>query len=209
MHITPVVRALIIINVVFYFLTHMGGFRTTIMSTQILGLFYFESEFFRPHQLITHMFLHANLMHLMFNMLSLYFLGPFLEIQWGSKKFLKFYFAAGLGAAFIHLLVKYIQVHYFGMVSDIDIPVIGASGAIYGIFIAFAMLYPNAELMLLFPPIPIKAKYLAPILVFIDLSMGISGTATTIAHFAHVGGALIGFIVIKYWQLTGQLYNRE
>ena len=105
------------------------------------------------------------------------------------------------------ILVKYIQYHYLGDASDLYVPILGASGAVYGIFIAFALYFPNVELMLLFPPIPVKAKYLALGLVAWDLLAGVSNAATGIAHFAHIGGALIGFLIIKYWQMTGHKYD--
>ncbi len=201
--ITPVVQYLIIINVLMFIGTSPLG-----QDKLMFALFYPETSYFKPYQLVTHMFMHGGIAHLLFNMLSLYFLGPMLENLWGPKRFLKYYFITGLGAAALHLTVKFVEVHYMGDTSDIYVPVLGASGAIYGVFIAFAMYFPNVQLMLLFPPIPIKAKYLALGLVAWDLFAGMSNTATSIAHFAHIGGALVGFLVIKYWQMTGQKYNR-
>ena len=201
--ITPVVKYLIIINTIMFVGTMPLG-----QERLMFALFYPETEYFKPYQLVTHMFMHGGVSHILFNMLSLFFLGPMLEQLWGPKRFLKYYFITGLGAAGLHLLVKYIELHYLGDTSDLYVPVLGASGAIYGVFIAFAMYFPNTQLMLLFPPIPIKAKYLAMGLVAWDLFAGMSNTATSIAHFAHIGGALIGFLLIKYWQMTGQKYNR-
>ncbi len=143
---------------------------------------------FHPSGIVTHMFNHGSINHLFFNMLALFFFGPNVERVWGSRRFLFYYLACGLGAVVLHIL--------FGGNSAM----LGASGAISGVILAYAMLFPEAEVMLLIPPIPMKAKYLVLIILGIDLFYGISGAQSGIAHFAHLGGALLGFILIMIWR---------
>jgi membrane associated rhomboid family serine protease len=230
--IPPVVKNLIIINVLMWLATiilHMRG----IEITDVLGLHYIESPDFRPYQLITHMFMHDNSgpMHLIFNMFALWMFGRVLESVWGPKRFFIYYFVTGLGAAVLHTLVNYLQFHYLaGKMSPetvqmvmtqgaeifnqgknfsdptagklnlmLNVTTVGASGAVFGILLGFGMLFPNTELMLLFPPIPIKAKYFVLGYGAIELFSGITGMGANIAHFAHLGGMLFGFILIKYW----------
>ncbi len=193
--ITDVVKHLLLINVIIFL-----GTTALMPETRLaLAMYYPSSEYFQPYQLITHMFMHANLGHLFFNMLSLFFLGPWVERRLGARKFLTFYLVSGFGAAGLHLLVRYYLITQMGYTGEMNIPVLGASGAVYGVLAGFGTLFPNARLMLLFPPSPIKAKYLAIGLIVIDLFTGISGTRTGVAHFAHVGGAVAGFLMIMYW----------
>jgi membrane associated rhomboid family serine protease len=202
--ITDVVKHLLIINVIVFL-----GSMFILADSRILSLYYPASEYFKPFQLISHMFMHADTSHLLFNMLTLFFLGPMIESFWGSKRFLFYYLFAGFGAMFVHLLIWYFQlsglsaIEFQMAMQSPNFRVLGASGAIYGILIAFAMLFPDTRLMLLFPPIPIKAKYLALGLIAIDLFFGVSGRQTGIAHFAHLGGALFGFLLIMYWRKFG------
>ena len=198
-NLTEAIKHLLIINILMYFGTvaFMGD------SRFILAMYYPASDFFRPYQIVTHMFMHADLGHLAFNMLTLFFLGTWVERVWGTKRFVFFYLFSGLGAALTHLLFMYYEVNYLGVTSAINIPVLGASGAVYGVLVAFAVLFPNHRLMLLFPPIPIKAKYLALGLIAIDLFSGLSNTGSNIAHFAHLGGALFGYLLIRYWYKFG------
>lgn len=191
--ITEVVKHLLIVNVLVFLavnVMHFGG-QVRLPNGQflsMLAMFYPGSEHFALYQVVTNMFAHGDFGHLLFNMLSLFFIGPMVEQGLRSKRFLLYYLLCGFGALGVHLLFM----HPEGAV-------LGASGAIYGVFIAFAVMYPNVQLMLLFPPIPVKAKYLVPIIIGLDLVLGISGTATGIAHFAHIGGALTGFILLTIW----------
>jgi membrane associated rhomboid family serine protease len=196
--ITEVVKHLLLINVIMFLATRL------IMpnSWRVLAMFYPASDYFQPFQVVTHMFMHADIGHLAFNMLSLFFLGPWVEQRIGGRKFLIFYFVSAFGAALLHLAVRYYMIQMTGDVSTVDIPVLGASGAVYGVVIGFGYLFPEARLMLLIPPIPIKAKYLAVGLVVMDLVFGFSGTSSGVAHFAHVGGAVSGFLLIYYWMKT-------
>lgn len=253
--IPPVVKNLILINIVMmvatWALKSMG-----IELTQKLGLFYPGSDYFRPYQIVTHMFMHGGFTHILFNMYALYIFGKTLEMVWGPKRFLIYYLATGLGAAVLHTFVNYLELSSIqnavkaftntpspellaSFVQDhlsrptswvielidnwsdapgnpvytqqgidlvnrvlemkMNIPTVGASGAVFGILLAFGMLFPNTQLMLLFPPIPIKAKYFVMGYGALELYLGISQPGSDIAHFAHLGGMIFGFILIKYW----------
>jgi membrane associated rhomboid family serine protease len=231
--ISETIKALIIVNVIFFIGTQFLGETTY----RLFSLFYFKSPNFQFWQPLSHMFMHGGFMHILFNMYALWAFGSPLEQIWGRNKFLFFYFSAGFGAALIHTLVNYYQINSASDIllnagmSQADIsnmlvtgqyqssilnsvsidtiqsaynsfntPAVGASGAIYGILVAFGMMFPNAELMLIFFPVPIKAKYFIPLLLVGDLVFGISGAGTGVAHFAHIGGALFGFIMAYYWK---------
>jgi membrane associated rhomboid family serine protease len=193
--ITEAVKHLLILNVLVFLGT------TTLMNEDryVLALFYPESPFFHPWQLVTHMFMHANLSHLMFNMLSLFFIGPMMENSLGSKRFITFFAVCGFGGALLHLAFKWYQINIDGDYALMNVPALGASGAINGLFIGLAYLFPNIELYLMLIPFPIKAKYLAIFTLAADLLWGLSGQSTGIAHFAHLGGALFGFLLLLYW----------
>jgi len=154
-------------------------------------------DFFEPHQIFTYMFMHGNFIHLLFNMFVLWMFGKELENALGPKKFINFYLICGLISCVVYAIMPYAGFGSFGMM-------LGASGAVYGILVGFGMMYPNMQLMLLFPPIPIKAKYLVGIYIALDVFLGFSGTNTGIAHFAHLGGALGGFLLMKFWLLKGR-----
>lgn len=239
--ISETIKALIIANVIFFVGTLMVGE----VVYRLFSLYYFESPNFYFWQPITHMFMHGNMMHILFNMYALWAFGSPVEHHLTSKKFLFFYFTAGLGAALIHTGFNYYQVHSISevilqagwSVEDIqrilatgeydtsllntvskeqlsslymsyNTPAVGASGAVYGVLVAFGVLYPNAELMLLFLPVPVKAKYFIPGLILIDIFFGISGTSTGVAHWAHIGGALIGYLMIRHWKRNQFEQNR-
>lgn len=189
---------------------------------ETFALFYPTSPFFRWWQPVTHMFMHGGFWHLFFNMYTLYFFGRVLEEKWGAKKFLVFYFVTGLGAAFIHTGVEWLQMqHWMSQaaegsmvaVKQINIlkmtPTVGASGAIYGVLMGFAMLYPDAILSLIFPPISLKAKWFVLIFGAIELLTGLTGTGGGVAHFAHLGGLIFGYLLMQYWKKKGTLYGRD
>jgi membrane associated rhomboid family serine protease len=171
---------------------------------------------FRWWQPLTHMFMHDGFFHIFFNMYTLVMFGMVVERVLGSKRFLWFYFITGFGAVALHtgvefwqvheLLQKYPQVQPQAIYNSIP-GVLGASGAIYGVLVAFAMLYPEAKLTLIFPPITLNAKWWVIIFIGIELVTGITGTQMGVAHFAHLGGALFGWLLIRYWQKKGQLYR--
>lgn len=185
---TDVVKHLLIINVIAFVCFQMI-FPQFAAQTY---LWFPGTENFKPYQLVSHMFMHGSSSHILFNMLSLFFLGPAVEQNLGSKRFLGFYLICGFAAMALHLGLAYL-----GVINPN--PIVGASGAIVGVFIAFALLYPEVKLMLIFPPIPIKAKYMMVGLVLFDLFSGVTGVNTGIAHFAHLGGAIAGFILISMW----------
>lgn len=253
--IPPVVKNLIIINVLFFLATvvmeNMG-----VDLVAFFGMHYPGSDKFMLHQIITYMFMHGGITHIFFNMFALFMFGRVLESVWGPRRFLIFYFVTGIGAIAFQTLVNYFefssihsaitafqntpspdildkfvnknlpnattQVRDFIMTwyndptntsyaneglnlmnrileLKMDVPTVGASGAIFGILLAFGMLFPNTQLMLLFPPIPIKAKYFVLGYGLIELYLGFSNSGGNVAHFAHLGGMLFGFIMIKYW----------
>lgn len=165
--------------------------------TPKLALWPIGSPLFRPHQLFTHMFTHGSIGHIFFNMFSLWMFGKILENLWGSKRFLNFYLISGIGAALVHLAVQY----FTGGMSM----AVGASGAIMGVLVAFGYLFPNTELFILFIPFPVKAKWAVIGYVLIDLFGGIASfSGDNIAHFAHLGGALTGFILVLLWNKTNR-----
>lgn len=216
---TPVVKNLLIINVLFFLATILME-RQGIYLISELGLYYPDSPGFKPFQLVTHFFMHGGIAHIFFNMFSMVMLGNHLERIWGSKRFLLFYFITALGAASLHMLVQGIEIYsicgdFFPVKHEVMVnssqskhiseilltPTVGASGAIYGILMAFALLFPNTEFMLLFPPIPIKAKWLALILGVYALYSGFQNSpGDSVAHFAHLGGMLFGYILIRIWK---------
>jgi len=169
-----------------------------------LAMFFPTSEYFRPYQIVTHMFMHGGFAHIFFNMFVLFMFGPPLEALWGPKRFLFYYFFAGFGALILHLFVAYLDMSFFGAPElEKNIPMLGASGAIFGLLLGFGMMFPEEKLMLIIPPIPIKAKYFVIILAILELFLGLSRMSTGIAHFAHLGGALFGFLLIMYWRKHG------
>jgi membrane associated rhomboid family serine protease len=180
----PVVKTLIIINVAVFIGQSLMGL------TSYLALYPLGTPYFSSYQMLTHMFTHGGLGHIFFNMFALWMFGRTLENVWGGKRFLAFYMMCGIGAAVLHLIVEY--------VSGGGSPAVGASGAVMGIFVAFALLFPNTELYLMFIPIPIKAKWAMLGLIVFDLFGGLQGT-DNIAHFAHLGGALTGAIMVLLW----------
>jgi membrane associated rhomboid family serine protease len=171
---------------------------------------------FRWWQPLTHMFMHDGFFHIFFNMYTLVMFGMVVERVLGTKKFLLFYFITGFGAVALHTGVEFWQVHELiqkypevqPQVIYNSVPgVLGASGAIYGVLVAFAMLYPEAKLTLIFPPITLNAKWWVLIFIGIELVTGITGTQMGVAHFAHLGGALFGWLLIRYWKQKGELYR--
>jgi membrane associated rhomboid family serine protease len=255
----PVVKNLLIINFLIFFLTYVVFGANEKEITNLFALHYFRSDYFHWWQFITHMFMHAGLNqldHILFNMFGLWMFGRVLEEVWGGKRFLIYYMVTGIGAALFYTFINYLSfsgietaitafantpspdlydsiVHkYFGTVysanidfinnwrsntgnpefaniaisnlkegylSLISTPTVGASGAIFGILLGFGMLFPNTPLYLFFIPIPIKAKYVVIGYGAIELFSGLTQTNSNIAHFAHLGGMLFGFILIKYW----------
>jgi membrane associated rhomboid family serine protease len=246
MNMTPVVKQLLIINIIFFI-----GSQLVPVSYEYFAMFFPESPSFKAWQPITHMFMHGGILHIAFNMFAMVSFGSALEHFWGGKKFLFFYISCGLGAALLHTGVNYyffqdgintliangfnkteilqllnegkidtrwqelLTVSQFESFTGAYIgTVVGASGAIYGLLTAFAFMFPNAELALMFIPVPIKAKYFVPGILAIDLFLGFRGNSlfgsggTGVAHFAHLGGALTGFLMMLYWKKNQFNKNR-
>jgi membrane associated rhomboid family serine protease len=187
----PAVKHLLIVNLlVFVALSNpmLYGFLMEFGALWPIG-----SGMFAPWQLVTYMFLHAGFGHILFNLFALWIFGQGIENYWGTKRFTIYYFLTGIGAALIHMWI-----------GGTGAPTVGASGAVYGILIAFGMMFPERYIMLLIPPIPIKAKYFVAIFGVIELFSGIMRPDSGIAHFAHLGGMVVGYILIKYWGLKGE-----
>ena len=175
---------------------------------ETFSVFYPKSPYFRIWQPVTYMFMHGNFWHLFVNMWCLLMFGSALERAIGGKKYLLFYFICGLGALLVHFLVQDIQARAIlaeeaqisqAYVDILRTPTLGASGAIYGVQVGYAMLYPNALWTLIFPPVTLKAKWFVLIFMGIELFTGITGTMDGVAHFAHLGGALVGWLLIWWW----------
>ena len=208
--IPPVTRNILIINVVMFVATLINEN----FMVRTFAMFYPASPLFHWWQPLTHMFMHGGFWHILFNMYTLVMFGMVVERVLGTKKFLILYFVTGLGAVALHTGVEWLQVHYLSsgdptVVIDLyRTPMVGASGAIYGVLVAFAMLYPEARMTLIFPPVTLDAKWMVTIFIGIELVTGITGTQLGIAHFAHLGGALFGFLLILYWRKHGELWRR-
>jgi len=218
-NIPPVVKNLLIINGIMLFASWILGD----VVTKYLAVFYFDSPLFEVWQPITYMFMHGGIAHLFFNMFGLFMFGGILEQRWGQKKFINFYLITGLGALALQWGVQALEVYQITgrVINDLNVvganpdlraiytsPMVGASGAIFGVLTAFAVLYPNVELMLMFIPFPVKAKYFIPIYIVIELFLGVARIpGDSIAHFAHLGGALIGFILVKLWKDKDRFYD--
>ena len=214
-----VVKNLLIINGIM-FLADIVLVRFGINLSDILGLHFFKASGFYPFQLLTYMFMHGNFTHLFFNMFALWMFGNTLESIWGSKRFLLFYMVCGIGAGLCQELVQYIQytsslaqyetVNMSGRIISMDtylnmMTTVGASGAIYGLLLAFGMMFPNSMIYLYFV-MPIKAKWFVIGYAVIELLTGIFSTSDGVAHFAHLGGMLVGLIIILIWKKKGRLY---
>lgn len=229
-----IVKQLIIINVLFF----LGSMSLGNTAYDLLALHYPQNPKFAPWQVVTHMFMHGSINHILFNMFGLWMFGGTLAQMWGRNKFLFFYLSTGLGAAALQLGINYFQIstvveqlvetgysataltetlqsgqyntawsnvisqtELSQLLTSFNMSMVGASGALYGILVAFAFLFPNTELMIIFLPIPIKAKYFVSILLCSDLFFGFSSYSLgPIAHFAHLGGAVTGFIMMWYWK---------
>ncbi|MFI5451978.1 rhomboid family intramembrane serine protease [Pedobacter sp. UC225_61] len=236
--IPPVVKNLLIINVIFFVATWVFK-QQGIDLAEILGAHYFDSPKFGIWQPITYMFMHADITHIFFNMFGLFMFGGILESRWGAKRFINFYLITGLGALALQWGVQAFELYQvtgsvinhgnlpldllamdrynpqlFSEANSVKIAsiyfgtMVGASGAVFGIMTAFAMLYPNVELYLMFIPVPVKAKYFIPIYIVIELFLGVARIqGDSVAHFAHLGGALIGFILVKLWKDKNTFYD--
>lgn len=235
----PVVKNLLILNCLIWLAMTLIPSVDDVFS-RLLALHYFTSPGFNPAQLFTHMFLHANLSHLFFNMFALAMFGGVIERSMGSKRFLFYYIVCGLTAALVQLGAYAVAINYhenllhlsaeelsavtnegwelikngYNYTGDlgelnalINGSMVGASGAIYGVLLAFGMLYPNAPVYIFFVPFPVKAKWLVIGYGVLELLQGLGGFADNVAHFAHLGGMIGGLILILWWKRQGVFRN--
>ena len=249
-NIPPITKNLLILNALFFAAKYVAAM-SNINLDVLLGAFYPESVNFKSYQILSHMFMHGDVVHFFFNMFALWMFGSAVEKTLGEKKYILLYFAAGLGAFILFNLTNYFEINAVketvantrliesvndhvaleirggdtisqieanlnewlnanevqntqprqDLFLDYSIPMMGASGAIFGVLVAFAMLFPNAVLMLIFPPIPMKAKYFIPIYIAITFILAVQANpGDNVAHYAHLGGAVIGFILLKMWK---------
>ncbi|MFR9165177.1 MAG: rhomboid family intramembrane serine protease [Dysgonomonas sp.] len=208
----PVVtKNLIIINVLVWLVDLILNSKSILINGlplyQYTGLHYFSSDLFMPHQLITYMFVHGGFSHMFFNMFAVFMFGRTLETVWGPKRFLIYYLITGIGAGLTQELVWAFQLSTpFEITYSLTV---GASGAVFGILLAFGMLFPNAELMIIPIPIPIKAKYFVIGYGVLELFLGIASfSGDSVAHFAHLGGLVFGLILVLYWKKTNKTNGR-
>ncbi|PCJ80158.1 MAG: rhomboid family intramembrane serine protease [Bacteroidetes bacterium] len=202
---TTIVKNLIIINIIVFL--GQGAFPE--MEFWFMGHYPLSPDF-RPWQMVTHMFMHGGFTHLLFNMFALLVFGSALEKVWGPKRFLIYYMLCGIGAFFLYEFTVgldiYSQIGTFYPGRDLGW-VLGASGSVFGLLLGFGMLFPNTQLMLLFPPIPIKAKYLVVGYGALELLLAFRhSSGDNVAHFAHLGGMLIGYILIKKWKSNRNMF---
>jgi membrane associated rhomboid family serine protease len=215
-NITPVVKNLLIANIVILllaqglapeFMIKTFAFYNPLLPNTVDLI----NPNFKPWQVLTYMFLHGNIGHLFSNMFGLFIFGSALEAYLGSKKFFIYYILTGIGAALINFAINYYQMGSLAPDSQSFMdsaltPMVGASGAIFGILVAYGYLFPNTEMMLLFFPFPIKAKYFVTIYGLYELFQGTAGLETGIAHFAHIGGLITGFILLKFFGFGKRFY---
>ncbi len=221
----PITRNLIFINIIIWLAQVVFRSRFGIDLSEYAGLHYMEASQFNLVQFITYMFLHSprGFEHVFFNMFSLWMFGATIERFWGSQRYLTFYLVCGISAGLVQELVWAMDLHSVAQMSAdslinlnganivkasslLNMPVtVGASGAVFGLLLAFAMLFPNAEMFLFFIPIPIKAKYFVVGYALIELIYGVSSSGSNIAHFAHLGGMLGGLILILLWRKKGKI----
>lgn len=221
---TPVVKNLIIINILFFLIQEYAPSGFGDQFTELLALHSVWSKKFELYQYVTSIFLHANFAHLFSNMFALWMFGQILERRFMSQRFLIYYLITGIGAGLLHSGITAIELSDLKQLADvsghaftdqdwmiynsrIDSITVGASGAVFGILLGFGVLYPNERIMLLIPPIPMKAKYFVIGYGVLELMLGVTGTATNIAHFAHVGGMIFGYLLIAYWKKSFKIWE--
>ncbi len=199
-----VTKNLLIINGLFFLFTTFGSSEISNFIIRYLALFNVQSDFFIPSQMVSYMFLHGGFTHIFFNMFILWMFGTVFENIWGQKHFLTYYLICGIGAALTQQIAQFVELtqltNSYHIARILNTPTIGASGAIYGLLLAYGYFFPNNTIYIYFL-FPIKAKYFVILLALMELYLGIlNNPDDNVAHFAHLGGALAGFITIKYWQ---------
>lgn len=201
-NVPQVTRSIVILNIIMFAGTWAAE---RLANTNIMGIFALYApgtSLFRFWQPVTYMFMHGGFFHILFNMYTLVIFGSVVERIIGPKKYMAFYLLCGLGAAALHLgIMKWM--------GSPNIPMVGASGAIYGVLIAYALLFPDSRMTLLFPPVTLSAKWMVAIFAVIELFTGVTGSVEGVAHFAHLGGMIMGLLVILYWKNRGILFDQD
>ena len=215
---SPVVLNLIILNALAYFAqVAFGGSAPLNSVNDLFALHHYKSDVFQPYQLVTHMFMHGSIFHLLFNMLALWMFGSIIERLWGAKKFFIFYLICGLAAGLAQMgnyTYDFWQIDHATISAELDAQyqiamrmgcTVGASGAIMGILAAYGYLFPNTQLFIMPIPFPVKAKWAILGIIALDVFGGVSKASNdNVAHFAHLGGALVGFLIVLYWNKTNK-----
>jgi membrane associated rhomboid family serine protease len=197
----PVTTSLIVANVAMFLLFSSTGDLLSPLALWPLGAAQYVGIGFAPWQLVTYAFLHGSMLHLLFNMFALYMFGTAIEQVFGSRRYLAYYFVCVVSAAFAQLLVAKLMGGFY--------PTVGASGGVFGLLLAYGLYFPNNRVMLLFPPIPLPARVFVLIYAALELVMGVTGAQSGVAHFAHLGGMVGGFIMLRYWRGGGPTWRRK
>ncbi len=197
----PVTTSLIVANVAMFLLFSSTGDLLSPLALWPLGASPFAGVGFAPWQLVTYAFLHGSLLHVLFNMFALYMFGGAIEQVFGSRRYLAYYLVCVVSAALTQLLVAMMTGGFY--------PTVGASGGVFGLLLAYGLYFPNNRVMLLFPPIPMPARVFVAVYAVLELVMGVTGAQSGVAHFAHLGGMVGGFIMLRYWRGGGPTWRRR
>ena len=197
----PVTTSLIVANVAMFLLFSSTGDLLSPLALWPLGAAQYVGIGFAPWQLVTYAFLHGSMLHLLFNMFALYMFGTAIEQVFGSRRYLIYYAVCVVSAALAQLLVAKLTGGFY--------PTVGASGGVFGLLLAYGLYFPNNRVMLLFPPIPLSARVFVLIYAALELVMGVTGAQSGVAHFAHLGGMVGGFIMLRYWRGGGPTWRRK
>ncbi len=197
----PVTTALIVANVAIFLLFSGTGDLLTSLALWPLGAAQVTGVGFAPWQLVTYAFLHGSVLHLLFNMFALYMFGSAIELVFGSRRYLAYYLVCVVSAGLTQILVASMTGEFY--------PTVGASGGVFGLLLAYALYFPNNRVMLLFPPIPMPARVFVLLYAALELVMGVAGAQSGVAHFAHLGGMVGGFLMLRYWRGSGPTWRRK
>jgi membrane associated rhomboid family serine protease len=197
----PVTTSLIVANVAMFLLSTSIGDTLAPLALWPFGAARIIGVGFAPWQLVTYAFLHGSMLHLLFNMFALYMFGGAIEQVFGPRRYLTYYLVCVVSAALTQLLVAVLSGGFY--------PTVGASGGVFGLLLAYALYFPNNRVMLLFPPIPMPARVFVAVYAVLELVMGVTGTQSGVAHFAHLGGMIGGYLMLRYWRGGGPTWRRR